>query len=130
ERAIGATRALEQERRTTGLHRPVDDLRDLQVRVDLRGDPDELALPLEERDPVAEIARLAHEGESTESAYSTASSSASNHALDARVRHGCERLRRRARRPRLARTGLRRLRRVDRRRRWARAAARRPRPGR
>jgi hypothetical protein len=30
------------------------------VRIDLGGDPDELAFALEERDPVAEVARHCH----------------------------------------------------------------------
>ena len=38
----------------------VDDLRDLEVRIDLGGDAHELALALEERDPVAEVAWRRH----------------------------------------------------------------------
>ena len=38
---------LEQQRRPAGLDRAVDDLRDLEVRVDLGRDADELALALE-----------------------------------------------------------------------------------
>jgi hypothetical protein len=52
---LRALRPLEQERRPAGPHDPVDDLRDLEVGVDLGGDPDELALALEERDPVAQV---------------------------------------------------------------------------
>jgi hypothetical protein len=52
---LRALRALEQERGPAGLHDPVDDLRDLEVGIDLGGDPDELALALEERDPVAQV---------------------------------------------------------------------------
>ena len=51
---------LEEERRPAGLHRPVDDLGDLEVRVDLGGDADELALALEQRDPRAQIGRRRH----------------------------------------------------------------------
>ena len=36
---------------------PVDDLRDLEVRVDLGLDFDQLALPAQQLDPVAQIAR-------------------------------------------------------------------------
>src|SRR5579859_1750375 len=57
ERMLGALRALEQQRRPAGLHRAIDDLRDLQVGVDLYGDAGELALALEQRDPVAEVLR-------------------------------------------------------------------------
>ena len=51
-----ALRVLEEQRRPAGLDRAVDDLRHLEVGVDLCGDADELALALEERNPVAEIA--------------------------------------------------------------------------
>jgi hypothetical protein len=47
---------LEQQRRPAGLDDAVDDLGDLEVRVDLGRDANELALALEERDPVAEVA--------------------------------------------------------------------------
>ena len=57
QRMLGALRALEEERRPAGLDRAVDDLRDLEVRIDLGGDADELALALEQRDPVAQVAR-------------------------------------------------------------------------
>ena len=40
--------SLEQERRPAALHRAVDDLGDLEVGVDLRGDADELAFVLEQ----------------------------------------------------------------------------------
>ena len=56
QRVLGALRVLEQQRRPAGLDRPVDDLGDLEVRVDLGADADELALALEQRDPVAEVA--------------------------------------------------------------------------
>jgi hypothetical protein len=52
---LRALRILEQQRRPAGLDRAVDDLRHLEVGVDLRGDADELALAFEERDPVAKI---------------------------------------------------------------------------
>ena len=55
ERVGGAFRVLEQERRPAGLDDAVDDLRDLEVRVDLGGDADELALLLEEGDPLAQV---------------------------------------------------------------------------
>ena len=55
QRMLGALRVLEQERRPAGLDRAVDDLRDLEVGIDLGGDADELALALEQRDPVAEV---------------------------------------------------------------------------
>ena len=51
---------LEEQRRPAGLHRPVDDLGDLEMRIDLGVDADELALALEQRDPVAEVARGRH----------------------------------------------------------------------
>ena len=53
---LAALRALEEERRPAGLDGAVDDLRHLEVRVDLGGDADELALALEERDPLAQVA--------------------------------------------------------------------------
>jgi len=62
---LGALRPLEQERGAAGLDRAVDDLGDLEVWVDLGRDADELALALEERDPVAKVTRPAHEREST-----------------------------------------------------------------
>src|SRR5207244_4036756 len=51
-RALGP---LEEQRRPAGLDRPVDDLRDLEVGIDLGGDADELALGLEQRDPLAKV---------------------------------------------------------------------------
>ena len=41
----------------TGLHDAVGDLGDLELGIDLGGDADELALALEERDPLAEVGR-------------------------------------------------------------------------
>ena len=55
-----ALRTLEQQRRPVGAHRPVDDLGHLEMRVDLGRDADELALALEQRDPVAQVERDAH----------------------------------------------------------------------
>ena len=55
ERDARALRVLEQERRPAGLDDAVDDLGDLEVGVDLGRDADELALLLEERDPLAEV---------------------------------------------------------------------------
>jgi len=52
---LRAAGPLEQQRRPAGPHDAVDDLRDLEIGVDLSGDPDELAFALEERDPVAKI---------------------------------------------------------------------------
>ena len=51
-RALGL---LEQQRRAAGLHDAIGDLGDLEVGVGLRGDPSQLALALEERDPLAEV---------------------------------------------------------------------------
>ena len=48
---LAALRLLEEQRRAAGLDRAVDDLGHLEVRIDLGGDADELALALEERDP-------------------------------------------------------------------------------
>jgi len=53
---LSALRALEEKRRAARLDGSVDDLRHLEVRVDLCGDPNELALALEERDPLAQVA--------------------------------------------------------------------------
>ncbi len=81
-------RALEQERRPARLDGPVDDLRDLEVGVDLGGDANELTLALEQRDPLAQVSRRSHRGQSTvASAYSTASSSVSR---DPSSRARCE----------------------------------------
>ncbi len=60
ERVLRALRLFEQERRPAGLHDAIRDLRDLEVGIDLRCDPAELARALEERDPVAEISRCRH----------------------------------------------------------------------
>jgi hypothetical protein len=50
-----ALRALEEQRGPAGLDDPVDDLRDLEVGIDLCRHARELALALEERDPVPEV---------------------------------------------------------------------------
>ena len=57
---LRALRPLEEERRPTGLHRAVDDLRHLEVGVDLGADAHELALALEQRDPVSKILQSGH----------------------------------------------------------------------
>ena len=51
---------LEQKRGAAGPDRAVDDLGDLEVRVDLGADADELALPLEVREPGAQVAVDGH----------------------------------------------------------------------
>ncbi len=63
ERVLRALRVLEEKRRPTGLDDPVDDLGDLEVGVGLCGDAPQLALALEERDPLAEISRRRRQGE-------------------------------------------------------------------
>ena len=60
QRVTRAARVLEQERRPAALHRPVDDLGDLEVGVDLGGDADELAFVLEQANPVAQVAGRGH----------------------------------------------------------------------
>ena len=57
---LRALRVLEEERRPAGLDGAVDDLRHLEAGVDLRRDPNELALALEERDPLAQVAGDRH----------------------------------------------------------------------
>ena len=57
ERVLRALRVLEQERRPAGLDDAVGDLGDLEVGVGLGGDAPQLALALEERDPLAEVSR-------------------------------------------------------------------------
>ena len=59
-----ALRVLEEERRPARADGAVDDLGHLEVRVDLGGDADELALALEERDPVAQVGGRRHRGQS------------------------------------------------------------------
>jgi hypothetical protein len=48
-------RPLEEQRRAAGLDDAVDDLGDLEVGIGLGGDAGELALALEQRDPLAEV---------------------------------------------------------------------------
>ena len=61
---LRALRALEEQRRPAGLDGAVDDLGDLEVGIDLGGDADELALALEQCDPVAEVCGRRHAAES------------------------------------------------------------------
>ena len=60
QRDAAAARPLEEQRRAAGAHGAVDDLGDLEVRVDLGGDPNELALALQERDPLTQVAGESH----------------------------------------------------------------------
>ena len=60
ERVLRALRLLEQERRPAGLDRAVDDLRDLEVGIDLGGDANELTLVLEQANPLAQVAGRGH----------------------------------------------------------------------
>ena len=76
QRVLAVLRPLEQERRAAGLDDAVGDLGDLEVRVDLGSDAVELALALEERDPVAQVRGRRHAGQSMfANAYSRAASS-------------------------------------------------------
>jgi hypothetical protein len=54
---LGAFEVPEEERRAAGLDRPVDDLRHLEIRVDLGLDLDQLAGPAKLVDPGAEVGR-------------------------------------------------------------------------
>ena len=92
QRVRGALRALEEERGPAGLDGAVDDLGDLEVRIDLGGDADELALALEQGDPVAQVRRRGHAAESsfspcasTSPAAAAASSAAMSCARSARA---------------------------------------------
>src|SRR4029077_514279 len=62
ERMLRSLRMLEEERRPARLHDAIDDLGDLEVGFDLGGDPPQLALALEERDPLAEVSRRGGQG--------------------------------------------------------------------
>ena len=62
QRVLAALRPLEEERRAAGLDGAVDDLGHLEVRIDLGRDADELALALEQRDPLAQVGRGRHGG--------------------------------------------------------------------
>ena len=55
ERVSRALRVLEEHRRAAALHEAVDDLGRLEVGIDLGGDAHELALALEERDPLPQV---------------------------------------------------------------------------
>jgi hypothetical protein len=55
-----------RSKRSARPHGPVDDLRDLEVGVDLGGDANELTLALEQRDPLAEVGRRGHQGEASD----------------------------------------------------------------
>src|SRR5207248_6302469 len=55
QRVLRALRSLEEERRPAGLDRAVDDLGDLEIRVDLGGDSNQLTLALEHGNPLAKI---------------------------------------------------------------------------
>ena len=57
QRVLGALEVLEEERRAAGLDRPVDDLRHLEIRVDLCLDLDQLAGAAKLVDPGAEVGR-------------------------------------------------------------------------
>ena len=63
QRDRAALRLLEEQRRAARPHGPVDDLRHLEVRIDLGRDADELLLTLEEGDPLAQV--LDHAAESS-----------------------------------------------------------------
>ena len=52
---LRALDVLEEERRAAGLDDAIGDLGDLEIRVDLDGDAVQLALALEERDPLAQV---------------------------------------------------------------------------
>ena len=55
-----SNRGKEEERRPLRAHRAIDDLGHLELRVDLDRDTSELALALEQRDPVAQVECDAH----------------------------------------------------------------------
>ena len=60
ERVRRALRVLEEKRRPAGAHGAVDDLGHLEVRIDLGAHADELALALEESNPLAQVGRSRH----------------------------------------------------------------------
>ena len=60
QRVLAPVRPLEEERGPAGLDGAVDDLGHLEVRVDLGRDADELALALEQRDPLAQVGGRRH----------------------------------------------------------------------
>ena len=61
---LRALRVLEEKRRPAGLDDAVGDLGDLEVGVGLGRDAAQLALALEERDPLAEVSRRRRHGAS------------------------------------------------------------------
>ena len=91
QRVLRALRVLEEQRRPAGLDRAVDDLGDLEVRVDLGRDANELALALEQADPLAQVGGRGHRRQSKESAYSTASLSVICSPAAKPSRNSCER---------------------------------------
>jgi hypothetical protein len=60
QRVQRALDVLEEKRRAARLDGAVGDLRDLELRIDLGLDANELALALEERDPGAQVGRRSH----------------------------------------------------------------------
>ena len=97
---LRALRVLEQERRPAGLDDAVDDLGDLEVGIDLRRDALQLALALEERDPLAEVFRRAATARvslRTRARTSTASSHAEQAGPSAQAESASRRARSRAR---------------------------------
>ena len=76
ERMRRSLRMLEEERRSSGLDDAVGDLRDLEIRIDLGRDASELALALEERDPLPEIGERRHRGQSMVASAAAARSAA------------------------------------------------------
>jgi hypothetical protein len=80
EQGLGsALRLLEEQGGPVRAHRAVDDLRYFEVRIDLGGHANELAVALEERNPLAQVGRRGHEDQSMAASASwTASSSSSS----------------------------------------------------
>src|SRR6267142_3059900 len=76
---------LEEQRRPARPHGAVDDLRDLEVGVDLRLHANELALALQERDPLAQVAGR-HRDQSTEVAARARAPSATGSRIVVRPR--------------------------------------------
>ena len=60
QRPVGALDVLEEQRRPAALDDAVVDLRDLELGIDLGGDAHELALALEQGDPLAQVTRRSH----------------------------------------------------------------------
>ena len=61
QRMLRALDVLEEERRPARLHGAVDDLGDLELRIDLCADANELPFALEHRDPRAQVGRRRHQ---------------------------------------------------------------------